>query len=160
MASLLLSASTAAPLPSVQAPWSTLEPSELIAVRERHLSPTDAARPPEVYAVDMPKNDATAHSKWFADFIAAGATGADQQEWTWHHVNSSFFTDGRLAAVEAGSIIFCSQWSLSSPELASGANPEYLTGPSWVKYAPKLWALLNHSEPLQVMLVNAELTAD
>ena len=88
-----------------------------------------------------------AFANYFSDFTAdGGAEGAFRR----HDVTnvSSFFRHG-LKSVPAGSVVIVGNYGLQEPSLEM---PATLFLENRLLSEPRLWALLNHSEPLNVIL--------
>lgn len=94
---------------------------------------------------------------FLAEFTAAGGLSGEgssnHQLWSWRHVDAQhFFSDVQAGALPAGSVVFLDSAAVFKADPRNSTmGDDGIDGSSalvWALRSPRLWALLNHPEPL------------
>ena len=117
---------------------------------QREAAAALALRPrPKVFEVQNPVVEGfptPPFADYFRNFVTA--YGAIDWEWSGSEAGPFFAAGGGLSQLEAGTIVLVQEWHLRPPGDFDDGN----YGPDTVHRWPRLWALLNHSEPLVIVL--------
>ena len=104
---------------------------------------------------DVLSEDGETHARgYFEWFIGKAAGLREEVRWRWHQVDpTDFFDGGEVNRAQAGSVVLVQSYHLHEPvdrQFLVGTLPEK---PLLLR-SPRVWALLNASEPLIILLHN------
>lgn len=122
-----------------------VSPPELQSEAAAALAPPPRLKVFEVQNPDVEGFPPPPFPYYFRNFVSA--YGAIHWEWSGSEAGPFFAAGGGLSQLKAGTIVLVQEWQLRPPGVYGGD-----VRPDAIHRWPRLWALLNHSEPLVVVL--------